>query len=58
MKEPLTKGIKTIEINDANQIIEVMCHVSEKYFGITGRELIDALCLWEATKAEMEEDNK
>lgn len=46
-----------IEINDSEQVVTIECHVSKKLFELSAGELVDALMLWENTKAEMEGDN-
>jgi len=46
-----------IEINDSEQMVTIECHVSKRLFELSAGELVDAICLWQETKAEMEGDN-
>lgn len=57
MKEQQNNGMKHLELTDADQIIEIECHVSKRLFELSAEDLISALCLFQSTKAEMEEDN-
>lgn len=48
--------IKNLELTDPNQVVEIECHVSKRLFTLTAEELVSALCLWQNTNKELEED--
>ena len=46
-----------IEINDSEQVVTIECHVSKRLFELSAEDLVNALCLWQNTKEELENED-